>query len=151
MQLCLNPDRRFLSFFVFYDFFPFFKKIGVLWYRCYYPHRLTDALLDYIKLDCKKSENMKIRQLPDWSGNYLIKIRQRPNLSDCCLIKIRQLPDWSGNCLIKIRLMPDPPGSHHGKIRQLPDWSGSCQIKIRHLPDRSGPRFVKSLGSNINE
>ena len=85
-------------------------------------------LLEYYKLDSKKSENMKIRPLPDWSGSCLIKIRLG-------LIKIRQLPDLSGHCLIKIRQPPDRSSSHHGKIRKLPAWSGSCQIEIRQLPD----------------
>ena len=47
-------------------------------------------LPDYYKLDCRKSENMKIRQLPDWSGSCLIKIRSQPDQSCCCPIKIRQ-------------------------------------------------------------
>ena len=97
-------------------------------------------------LDCRKSENIKIRQLPDRSGSCLIKIRPRPDRSGCCLIKIRQMPNQSGRCLIEIRQWPDQSGSHHGKIRQLPDWSISCQIEIWQLPDRSGPWFTRSLG-----
>ena len=64
-------------------------------------------LLDYYKLDCRKSANMKIWRLPDRSGSCLIKIRPRPDWSGCCLIKIRQrLIDQAatmvkaGSCLI---------------------------------------------------
>ena len=67
------------------------------------PHNV----LDYYKLDWRKCQNIKIRRLPDQSGN-----RQ---------IEIRQLPDWSGCCLIEIRQLPKRSGNLHGKIRQLPD------------------------------
>ena len=106
-------------------------------------------LLVYYKLDSWKSENMKIRRLPDRSASCQIKIRPGPDRSGCCLIKIRQLPHWSGRCWIKIRQPHVPSGSHHGKIRQLPDWSGSCQIEIRQLPDQLGPRFVRSISLSL--
>ena len=65
-----------------------FNPLNFLWAR--FSFKEPPHLLDYYKLDCRKSENMKIRQLPDWSDSCLIKIRLQPNRSGCCLIKIRQ-------------------------------------------------------------
>ena len=124
------------------------NPLNILW-APFFP-KGPPHFLDYYKLDWRKSETMKIRQLPDRSGCCLIKIRQWPDRSACCLIKIWQLPNQSGHCLIKIRQPPDPSGSHHGKIRQLPDWPGSCQIEIRQLPDGSGPGFMRSLVITIS-
>ena len=78
---------------------------------------------------CWKSENLKIRRLPDKSGSD-------PS-------KSRWVPDWSGSCHIEIKQVPDWSGDHHIKIRRLPDWSGSCQIKIRQAPDWSGNHHIK--------
>ena len=50
-------------------------------------------LLDYYQFKCRKSENLKIRQVPDCSGGYLIEIRH-------CLIDQATARLKSGHCSI---------------------------------------------------
>ena len=106
-----------------------------------FPLRNPPNIHDYYKFNCRKSKNLTIMRLSDWSGNSQIEIMQPPDWHPAL---VRQVPD-------KIRRLPDWSYSHHCKIRRLPDWSGSCQIEIKQLPKYQATPILKVGAFQIDQ